>query len=150
MFLSFRCAGASRLLLLKYRYVLLRNHLERAIELLLSRLVFLLMSGILVVVITLRHLLVFPRYTGHARVQLMPFWLLSYSVLHCSLSYLSLLLFLKELIASMESPIRHRWLAVGTHSVLRLDITSWNYLLNVLLECRLIMARAHILDGFLV
>ena len=133
MFLPFRCAGASRLLLLEYRYVLLRNHLERAIELLLSRLVFLLMSCILIVVIAFRHLLVFPRYAGHARVQLMPFRLFPYTILHCSLSYLSLLLFLKELITRLETFIGNRWLAIGANSVLRLYITSWSYFLNVLL-----------------
>ena len=91
------------------------------------------MSSVLVVVIAFGHLLVFPWYTGHTRVQLMPFRLFPYTILHCSLSYLSLLLFLKELITRLETLIGNRWLAVGAHGILRLDIASWSYFLNVLL-----------------
>ena len=63
----------------------------------------------------------------------MPFGLLSNTVLHSRLSDLSLLLLLKELIAGQETPVRLRWLAAGAHSVLRFDVASWHYFLEVLL-----------------
>ena len=63
----------------------------------------------------------------------MPLRLLAYTILHRRLSYLSLLLFLKELIAGLECSVGYRWLAAGAHSVLRFDIASRHDFLNVLL-----------------
>ena len=80
----------------------------------------------------------------------MPFGLLANTILHSCLSYLPMLLLLKVLIAGEETLVRCGGLAAGAHSVLRFDVASGHHFLNVLLQGRLVVARAHILHGLLV